>query len=192
MIRCHRTLVSLSCAAVILTLLSIFVYAYWLRANDRTGGRNATLEQIDPQHPCGAVCVVVVGELLASPIELRRVKDLVHMDGLGRVSMEELQNGLRCQGFSAAGVRLSPDSFKDLAGIPLILFVNHSHFLVALPTGVGTVVVFDPPHPVECLPASAIDDRWGGEALIVQKSPEDLQRVLTSLGISDAHVSDSP
>jgi ABC-type bacteriocin/lantibiotic exporter with double-glycine peptidase domain len=186
----RRRILDLLCAAVLLALLAFLVYTSRQRTTEAAGA--TAVEQIDPQHPCGAVCVTVVSELLGRPVELQRVKELVRTDGLGRTSMEELQDGLRCQGFSALGVRLSPGTLKDLAGVPLILFVNRSHFLVALPTGVGTAVILDPPHPAACWTADALGQRWGGEAILVQNSPEELQRVLAALGIADAYVTDLP
>lgn len=185
----YRTLCSL-CGAIVLASLAFIVYSFRQRSIEPV--TDTSLEQIDPQHPCGAVCIVVVSELLGRPVKLERVKQAVHADGLGRISMAELQYGLRSQGFNAVGVKLNFDVLRNLDGIPLVLYVNRSHFLVILPTGTGSVVVLDPPHPVECLPSSALRSRWGGEAILVQKTPEDLRRVTASLGIPESNVANYP
>lgn len=136
---------------------------------------DTALEQIDPQRPCGVICVTVAGGLLGHPIELSQAKQVVRADGLGRCSMADVIDGLHHFGFSTSGVRLQSKSLERLAGVPTILYVNQSHFMVVMPVGDGSVVVVDPPRPVECIPAAALLPRWQGEAILVRNSPDELR-----------------
>jgi len=143
------------------------------------------LEQIDPQHPCGVISVTVAGLFLGRPIDLKRAKEAMRVDGLGRCSMADVIDGLHRLGFSARGVRLQSEALGMLSGVPTILYVNQSHFMVVMPVGNGSVVVVDPPRAVECLPTNAFASRWRGEAIVVRNSPEELEATLSLLGILD-------
>jgi len=143
------------------------------------------LEQIDPQHPCGLVSIVVVTSALGSPVEQDQVEKVIAIDGLGRTSMAELIRGLRSLGFASAGIKLETSTLRHLAGKPLILHVRPSHFLVAVPVGDGSVVLIDPPHAASCVTLDTLALRWSGETIIVQKDTEDLRMVMKSLGLDD-------
>jgi ABC-type bacteriocin/lantibiotic exporter with double-glycine peptidase domain len=151
-----------------------------------------SLEQIDPKRSCGMICVTVASGFLDHPIELNRVKQVVRADGLGRCSMADLIDGLHRLGFSARRVKVQSQALQKLAGLPTILYVSQSHFVVIMPVGDGSVVVVDPPRPVECVPGSTLARRWKGEAIVVRNSPEELEIALSSLGIPDGESLGTP
>lgn len=147
-----------------------------------------TLRQIDPQNPCGVVCVLAAAQVLEHPLEPSQVHQAIPADGLGRTSMTDLVAGFRRLGFSAAGVSLTPRHLARLPP-PVILYVERSHFVVALPGNDETVVMIDPPEPVRSVRLSDLGGKWDGEAIIVQRTAIDLQRTLRLLGLSAASAS---
>jgi ABC-type bacteriocin/lantibiotic exporter with double-glycine peptidase domain len=157
--------------------------------NDRsrsTVESGKAMQAIDPERPCGVVCVALTSHLLGQPVALSRAKEVVSVDGLGRTSLAQVVDGLRGLGFSAIGVKLDARSLGQLTGTPVILYVNRGHFVVALPVGNGSAVLVDPPHPVRCTSLRALAGQWSGEAVLVQDSRNKLRTILESLGIRDA------
>jgi ABC-type bacteriocin/lantibiotic exporter with double-glycine peptidase domain len=157
-------------------------YFFFQRAQPAATDPETRLEQVDPECPCGVVCVAAAAQILGRPLEVSRAREVVAVDGLGRTSMAELVDGLHRLGFAAVGVKVDPGSLGRLTA-PVILYVNRSHFLVALPVGDGTAVLVDPPTPVRAESLSVLQGRWSGEAIIVRNSPEELRTAAAALGI---------
>lgn len=176
-------LARLAAAGVAVACLLFFALRHREAPSSREG---PTLEQFDPEHPCGVVAVTMATEVLGRRIESGRAKQAIPVDALGRTSMAEIIDGLGALGFQAVGVKLDMQSLRRLEGLPVILFVDRSHFLVALPVGDGSVVVMDPPHPVRVETSASLSSRWTGEAILLHHSPDQLRKAIRSLGIAES------
>ena len=60
----------------------------------------------------------------------------------------------------------------------MILFVDDSHFLVAVQGRDDWFVLLDPPEGPKPAAWSSLDGRWRGEALVVGKNDPDVQRAI--------------
>lgn len=143
------------------------------------------IEEYDPAHPCGVVSATIITHILSRPVDFSLMSKVIPVDGLGRVSMIDLIGGLRKVGFYAAGVRLDNQSLKRIQGLPVILYVNRSHFLVIIPTEHKGMVVIDPPYEPYIADWNSVSFQWTGEAILVKNSNEEIKEILTTLGIKD-------
>jgi ABC-type bacteriocin/lantibiotic exporter with double-glycine peptidase domain len=151
----------------------------------RTKGFDARVNRlIDPDHPCGPVAVALVSYLFGQPIGLERACQEIQTDPYGRCSLADLIACLSNHDFGATGIKANERSIGKIGKeAVLILYVNHSHFVVIKRNENGTLVVFDPPQP--SMPLGELPYEWGGEAVLVTESPGHLERALVALGVPD-------
>lgn len=136
----------------------------------------------DPEAPCGAVSAAVASHVVGKPKTLKRACAAIASDPLGRTSMAELIAGLRQLGLSAEGLNIPPALLPRLRQ-PVILYVQNSHFVVALADGGANVAIIDPPRSPRIVPIHALRGFWTGESIVVGASEGQLRRSLKGIGV---------
>lgn len=131
----------------------------------------------DPETSCGPASLAVVSEYLGRPIPIVVFHEAAGAGDLGVCSVADLLRALRQHGFSAKAVRYRAGSAPGHR-LPMVIFVDGNHFLVALPGPRGKVVIVDPPLEPSVVQWSQLAPRWHGEAVIVGLSDDDVRLAL--------------
>lgn len=164
------------------TLVGLLLIAmFW---NGRSGDKaveagHQRSPQTDPSTSCGPVSVAVVSHYLGAPGTIAQFHRETRAGQLGHCSMSDLLRALRLQGFAAEALHY-PGGVAPGHGLPMILHVDHDHFLVAIGVPSGRVVLLDPPRQPAMLRWSDLSERWDGSAIVVAKSEARLRVALDS------------
>lgn len=108
----------------------------------------------------------MVSRYLKKPVSVAEFHHLTHAGDLGVCAFTDLLNVLRQHGFSAEAVcyqRNQPPRHR----LPMILFVDSNHFLVAIPGTARRVCIVNPPNDPRLMTWDQLSTRWDGAAIIV-------------------------
>lgn len=137
---------------------------------------------LDPQYPCGPVCLSLVCGLLETPKSLDEVRALVKPDRLGRTSLAELVTACKSLQLSAAGARVDPLILTRLP-IPVIIHTRENHFVVGMANPTGQVLILDPPRKPREVSGAALNELCSGNVILVARRHDELVAALTTGGI---------
>lgn len=143
-----------------------------------------TIVLADIEHPCGPTCVALVTRILGRAVPLDEVTRLAHPDGLGRNSLSELASTLRHYGLHSLALRLPATRISDFS-VPSILHWKGSHFVVAIGTSGGNVLVLDPPYEPREMTVRELSVHYTGALLLVHRDQHRLDRIRRQLGLEE-------
>ena len=121
---------------------------------------------IIPEASCGPVGLSLVSRYLGHPISIEECHRATGAGEMGLCSMLDLVQAARTHSLFAQPVRMTPAKARALK-YPMILHVEKSHFLVALPRDDGKLVVLDPPDEPVVKAWGDFSETWTGEAIVI-------------------------
>lgn len=133
--------------------------------------------RVDPATSCGPASLAVVSTLLGSPIPIADLHADTHAGEIGVCSFQDMKISLLKHGFCAEAIRYDP-RHPPSHELPLILHVDDSHFLVALPVRGDRCILIDPPDEPRVVGWASLGGRWKGDAIIVSRNDSDLRRAI--------------
>jgi len=140
-------------------------------------GERKVGSRYDPETSCGPVCLAVVSQYLEKPTSIEEFHYLTHAGDLGVCGFTELLHALSQKGLSAVGVRYDrkrPPRHR----LPMILYVDGDHFLVAIPGAARRVCLIDMPDDPRVMTWEQVFLRWEGEAVVVGLNDTDVKAAL--------------
>jgi ABC-type bacteriocin/lantibiotic exporter with double-glycine peptidase domain len=175
-----RSLISIRPRPSIVWTVVVMVLAVGLAVQMRSApGTNShpAIRVADPSTSCGPVSLVVVSELLGKPLTISECHVATGAGEAGTCSMKDLLHAVRTFGFSAKAVRYDRRR-PPVHRLPMILFVDGSHFLTAVTDREGNVILIDPPLESKSVAWSDLYPRWRGEAIVVGLREQDVTTAL--------------
>ena len=122
----------------------------------------------DPLKNCGVLSLHEVCRALGVKTSPQELVKLSHADSKS-VTMLGLAEAARARGLNATGMKLT---YEDLlkAPKPLIAWFHEGHFVAVREITPQTVKVYDNVKGEITLARAEFEKRWGGEALLVERS----------------------
>lgn len=139
---------------------------------------------LDPQYPCGPVCVSIVCGLNGKPHSLQEVRSLVTPDRLGRTTLGELVSACETLGLSAVGMRIDQQSLSRLK-VPVIVHTRENHFVVSIADSSGKVLILDPPRRPQEKTTAELRSYCTGNVILVAKDRSELRQAMREGGVRD-------
>ncbi len=171
---------ALGCVVVV-TVALCYSATSGFRRESQTKHRSIGRWDVDPDTSCGPVSLAVVSHYLGRPVPIAAFHEATGAGALGVCSISDLIGALRQKGFACTALRYDPRR-PPSHDLPMVLFVDGAHFLVALPGGKNTVVLVDPPSKSDVATCAQLAVRWQGEAVVVAMTNTDLSRALEQDG----------
>jgi hypothetical protein len=118
---------------------------------------------------CGPAVLAYVLSFLGKETREEELERQMAMTDKG-VNMLELKKVAISNGFHAEGVRENYQALLD-EPLPVIAFINNSHYVVVLEIGPHDVYVFDPAIGHVTVPRRVFEQAWNGYLLLIRMRP---------------------
>jgi ABC-type bacteriocin/lantibiotic exporter with double-glycine peptidase domain len=155
----------LGACILIIMLFSIKTFSVQWKSTDSSENKEIFLH--NNENNCGPVALKMIFDHYKIPSTINEIETKVKLSDSG-TSMLALKDMSELKGLHAEGWRLT---FEDLskATLPVILFVNGNHFVVADSVKSDTLFFRDPLFGKLTIRINKLPERWNGETLIFKK-----------------------